>query len=177
MKKILNFIWDKIPDRNQKSDSIDQIRSFSVFSSLTKSQAALVAQHLHLRHLKPGDLFFERGQSGYALYLIIKGEAHVFYKEPSPANLIAKIKSGEFFGEVALLNPDTGRSATVVAETDVDCYALFKTDLDALCDFDPVLGATLYREISAVISQRLVMTIEHFVDLNKSKPIEHAPPT
>jgi glutaminase len=59
-----------------------------------------------------------------------------------------------FFGEQALMDADQ-RSATVVAETDCECFVVKKEDFEALGGKNCHIGLVVTREIAKIISQRL----------------------
>ncbi len=81
-----------------------------------------------LRHRKKTQTIFKQGMIGTSLFLILRGEVSVV-REPDqtttasgshvPPIELARLRAGAFFGEMALLT-NRPRSATVIAETDVD---------------------------------------------------------
>ena len=57
-----------------------------------------------------GDIIFQEGQPGDAMYLVLKGLVNIQVKGKS----VAKIGPGDFFGEMSLID-DQFRSATATA--------------------------------------------------------------
>lgn len=62
----------------------------------------------------PGDVIIHHGETGSNMYLINRGEVEV--RDPEQG-CIATLREGEYFGELALLDPGRPRQADVVAKT------------------------------------------------------------
>ncbi len=70
-----------------------------LFSSMSESEVAEITKLLYTRSFAPGDPIVRAGDTGGAMYLIENGEADVSLGGVDKALL----KSGDFFGEMALL--------------------------------------------------------------------------
>jgi CRP-like cAMP-binding protein/MFS family permease len=66
-------------------------------------------------NIKAGQKVISEGEEADAWYFLVQGKASVVQN----TKLINRMQSGDAFGEIALLNPDTLRTATVVADTDL----------------------------------------------------------
>jgi CRP-like cAMP-binding protein len=64
---------------------------------------------------KAGQKVISEGGEADAWYFLVQGKASVIQNQ----KLINRMESGDAFGEIALLNPDTLRTATVLADTDL----------------------------------------------------------
>mmetsp|Transcript_58541 Transcript_58541/g.128361 ORF Transcript_58541/g.128361 Transcript_58541/m.128361 type:complete len:833 (+) Transcript_58541:24-2522(+) len=64
--------------------------------------------------VSPGDCVIACGEEGDSMYFIVKGQVEVFAES---GQWVADKKSGDYFGEVALLFPHQVRSAWVIAKT------------------------------------------------------------
>ena len=73
-----------------------------------------------------GTTIVRQGESGDAFYMIETGEVDVYIKEKGNKPLVT-LKSGDFFGEKALLSSAV-RTATCVAATNVKCMLLMRED-------------------------------------------------
>lgn len=64
---------------------------------------------------KAGEKVMTEGEAADACYFLIQGQASVLQK----TKLINRMKAGDAFGEIALLQPESLRTATVVADSDL----------------------------------------------------------
>lgn len=78
-------------------------------------------------HFEPGEEIFHEGDVGDFLYIITQGAVDVIKKD----RVVAQLKKGEFFGEIALLNKRT-RTATIRCREPTDVLALRKSDFGML---------------------------------------------
>jgi len=76
-------------------------------------------------HYNPGDYIFRQGEPGNNFYIIEKGEVEVLRakNEKAAAEVLAVLKEGEFFGEMALLESQP-RVASVRARTPVEVVVM-----------------------------------------------------
>jgi CRP-like cAMP-binding protein len=62
---------------------------------------------------------------------------------------VSKLGPGEFFGEMGLLTGEP-RTATIVAESDVECYRVGKEEFQQLLEDRPALA----EEVASVLARR-----------------------
>jgi len=86
----------------------DLVADVPFFQDLGAAAIADIVRLLHARHVHAGTVVIREGESGDSMYFIVSGEATAMLA-PEPV----KLKSGAFFGEMALLF-GTPRSTTVV---------------------------------------------------------------
>ncbi|HEY5313934.1 MAG TPA: ATP-binding cassette domain-containing protein [Pirellulales bacterium] len=103
------------------------LRHCPLFRELTPSTVAGVAEKVSVENHSAGDVIVRQGEPGDKFYVIHHGHAEVLKQDESPGQLVATLKEGDFFGELALLN-DQPRSATVVAKDPLELYVLSKED-------------------------------------------------
>lgn len=77
-----------------------------------------------------GEIIIKEGDHGDVFYMIDSGLVDVF-KESAGSAPVATLKSGQFFGEMALLSNDV-RTASCVAKTDVKCHILMRHDFNLM---------------------------------------------
>lgn len=86
-------------------------------------------------HFEPGEVVFHQGDLGDSLYIIIEGEAEVVVEKEENGvkteQVVATLKEGEYFGEMALMNQRT-RSATIRCKKAMNLLALRQGDFRAL---------------------------------------------
>jgi NADH dehydrogenase len=95
-------------------------------------------------HFEPGQTVFRQGELGDRIYIILAGEAEVVREEPGGETVLARLKPGEYFGEMALVNRTT-RSATVRCVSPMDALSLPKQEFTALAANLPELREAFER--------------------------------
>ena len=107
----------------------------------------------HLSHeetVEPETNIVEIGDPGDALYLIVEGSAEVLYPGRSSDFVLATLKAGDFFGEMALLNGQP-RSATVRAKDPVRALVLEKDEFHHMMMESPAVAVKLLELMSTRI--------------------------
>jgi CRP-like cAMP-binding protein len=94
------------------------LRSLSLFADLPQATIEQLAESSTHLHVSAGKRIVRRGDRGDAFYVIVHGEVEVLFESHKRA-----LKSGEFFGEIALLR-DIPRTGTVCAKCDVELLEL-----------------------------------------------------
>ena len=84
------------------------IRNFEMFSGLKDEELNALARHFHPRLLVPDEVVFRTGERGGEMFLISSGAVEVVLPDAR-----IRLGSGEFFGEMALLD-QRPRAADVV---------------------------------------------------------------
>jgi CRP-like cAMP-binding protein len=70
----------------------------------------------HARDFSPGTVLFEEGQPGDYMYVVQSGEVEIRRRVGETERVLAVLSTGEFFGEMAILNARP-RSATAVVRS------------------------------------------------------------
>ncbi len=95
---------------------VRMLKRVPLFSDLSTTHLAAVADIAQEVRYGAGRLLVTAGTPGVAFYVIVEGEAKVLKGKIVAARGTARLGSGDFFGEMALLDGGP-RSASVVAET------------------------------------------------------------
>lgn len=82
-------------------------------------------------HFEPGQDIFRQGDVGDRIYIILSGEADVVQTRDGKEVFCARLRSGEFFGEMAVLDGSV-RSSTVRCKTAMDALSLPKREFGLL---------------------------------------------
>jgi CRP/FNR family cyclic AMP-dependent transcriptional regulator len=104
--------------------NLELIRRVPLFSALTASQAASVAEAVVKRRFKRGEAIVAQGEKSNALSIILTGRARVINSDDRGREVIlATLRSGDYVGEMSLID-DEPHSATVRAEIQTDVLVL-----------------------------------------------------
>lgn len=120
-------------------DSVEKalaLRSAPLFATLAIDVLLPVANMCTELELEPGQVLFEQGEIGDALYVVIRGSVVVELN----GEVIATLGAGESVGEMAALDWEP-RSASVIAEQATALIRLDRNDLmDLLGDHPELVG-------------------------------------
>jgi CRP-like cAMP-binding protein len=100
--------------------SIDDLREVHLLRGLKEADLVSLAADLAERRVAAGDPIVGEGTGGVAFFFILEGETSVTVGGEE----VATLKRGDYVGELALLDPEGPRSATVTAKTDVVLAAM-----------------------------------------------------
>ena len=122
-----------------------------LFQTLTDEEKHSLAPHLRVAPFARGEAITRQGAKAHWLYIITKGEAEVHVAvDGSGANeRVAELHEGDFFGEMGMMTGEP-RSATVSAQTEVECYRLDKEAFDEILSRRPEIA----EDISQVLARR-----------------------
>lgn len=131
----------------------DEVTAFlhhvPLFSGLEAAEARSLAALLKRRQVPAGTLVWREGDEGDVFAVIFTGRATIVKSLGTPDERVLRISGpGEFFGEMALLDPAQRRSAGVRAETDLCLLELGRGDFAELLDRQPALSHHLMRTVS-----------------------------
>ena len=91
------------------------------------------------QHFEPGDIVFQQGDLGDSVYVIQEGECDVLRDKDGLPELLATLKHGDYFGEMALLSDQT-RNATIRARSAMNVLIIPKHDFNKLRESVPAFG-------------------------------------
>lgn len=125
------------------------MRDVPLFAGLLQSELDRIALVMNPREVASGDVICSEGEPGREFYLIAGGELTV----ERGGQTIAKLSTGDYFGELALL--DRGpRSATVRALTDGRLYVLHEQSFAAVLNEVPALAQKLLAALARWVREQ-----------------------
>ena len=140
-------------DQREHTRRTAAIRGIALFANLPDAEQQVLATHLVRAPFVAGSVITRQGAVAHWLYLVIHGEAEVVVDGAAGRTVVARLRDGEFFGEMGLLTGEP-RSATVLAVTDVECYRLDKEGFGLVLAARPELA----EEIATLLTQRRAAT-------------------
>src|SRR5215470_7957799 len=89
------------------------LKNIPFFSHLSEPELEHLAQHGQIAEYPPGEIVVQEGDTANSMYVILDGQVRVYKCHEDAGEIdIARLDTGSFFGELALLDQGT-RSATV----------------------------------------------------------------
>jgi len=103
-----------------------------MFEGIDDADMLALVDALRVHQLVPGDIVFQQGDSGSAMYIVASGEIciHLPGSDPVSRVILATLPCGTCFGELAIFD-DKPRSASALATCDT---VLLELGQDALLD-------------------------------------------
>jgi SulP family sulfate permease len=137
------------------SDTEAPLERAGVFSGLTSDELTAIKRHLRRTEIDKGRTVFGEGEQGKELFIITSGTASAYLRQASGADIrLATFAPGTIFGELALLDPGP-RSASVIADDRLVCYALSDESFRLLSHESPEVAIRLLANLSRELSRRL----------------------
>jgi CRP-like cAMP-binding protein len=124
--------------------SLETLKKVPLFAELENRDLERIAESFKERRYAAGDTIAGEGQGGAGFFVIAEGTAYVTVQGENRGTLGA----GDYFGEIALID-EGARTATVVADSDMTCYAM------TFWEFRPIV------ETDARIAWKLVQALAH----------------
>ncbi len=130
------------------------LKSIPIFEDLTSRELSIVERIAHRRSYGQGEAIFHEGDPGVGIYVVQEGEICILSENPN--TVLGELSSGEFFGEIAILN-ETPRSATARAKTTSVVLAFFKEDLFQIIRDNPRMGVKILSSLASLAGRRLIV--------------------
>ncbi|MFI5349961.1 MAG: cyclic nucleotide-binding domain-containing protein [Elusimicrobiota bacterium] len=131
------------------------LHSLDLFAELKGVELGTIAQALHARTYRAGEVVFVEGDIGRALFILESGKVEISRTGPGGKPVVLyTLVPGEFFGEMALLE-SLPRSATATATEPSRLHLLYRTKLDVLLHANPRIGVAIMAHLARLLSARL----------------------
>lgn len=142
------------------------LRDSWLFANADDVALAAITGQLRRRRFRRHEVIFHQGDPGDSLHIVSSGAVKIVLPSlEGEEAIIATLRSGDFFGELALLD-GAPRSATAVALEATETWTLARELLLATLDRDPGLRDALLAGLAREL-RRLTGHVEelHFLDL------------
>lgn len=162
----LKYFWQLNPLIKSNKYSIPRfLRKMNVLSNFSDFELQILIRYLHHRTFAPDEVVFHQNEEGIGFYFLYSGQVDLYVHTDNPSEDSAEVASmkrhvvtlerGEYFGELALLQEKSLRSAECVAKNVVELLGIFKPDMEEMISQHPVVAAKLLQSISMIIANRL----------------------
>lgn len=130
--------------RRRKRDRKQQLLGgVSLLAACSQRELSRICSLTDEIDVPAGRVVTEEGQPGREFFLVVHGRATVKIR----GRKVGSLGSGDCFGEMALLDQGP-RSATVVADTDMELMVLDSRSFSALIDEVPSVARKLFRQLA-----------------------------
>lgn len=156
---------------------LERLRNLSLFVNLTWGELQIVDGLLHERNYLEGEVIFDEGEEGQAIYIVASGEVLICRQGPGEASgatqaglsqaadsrprrrqgdtgRVAQLGPGTFFGELALLD-NSPRSAQARAAAPCQLIVFFRDDFVGLLDTHARIASKISRELARHLGARM----------------------
>jgi CRP-like cAMP-binding protein len=123
-KATFNSVLGELAEAEMESMGIEILRKVKLLEGLSDKQLALITKNLTKVDYTDGEIIIQQGEEGETFYMISDGAVNVSVNHAQ----VAKLSSGAYFGELALMNDDR-RNATISALGTVSCLTLGRQEV------------------------------------------------
>lgn len=124
-----------------------------LFAHLSPGEMRIVHGLMHERHYLKGEVIFDEGEEGQAIYVVLRGKV-LICPQGRPESPIALLDPGDFFGELALLD-DSPRAAQARA-VEACCLAVFfRGDFLGLMESHALIASKIALQLARQLGSRL----------------------
>ena len=143
------------------------LKDIPLFSTLPEDEYHLLSEAMTCIDVEPGTVLIRENDYGTDFYIILEGALDVIKSMGIHGNRLLKtLTTGDFIGEMSLLNPDGLRTATVVARTGAKLVQMGHVEFKGLLERQPELALRITRELSNRLRETDNATISALKDAN-----------
>lgn len=169
---MVSSLWENLFRQNKKQQELLSIlKDNYLFASLTQSELYFLRDLVHVRSYLPGESIFRQGELGSGVYIISRGSVDITMTDDSlnggGSQSVTRLSTGDFFGEIALVEEGGRRSASAIAVEDTTAIGFFRPDLIEIIARNPVTGNKILLRLSEVLGRRLKETADKVMQLRR----------
>jgi signal transduction histidine kinase len=128
--------------------TLDEVRRVPLFADLSEEDLEQLYEMAKTISIHPGELVFEEGSPGDALYVVLDGELEITKRQGGQDVVLAVRRAGEFIGEMSLLE-HAPRSASVRALHESRLLMINRAAFETLLSCSPSAHLTMLRTVTS----------------------------
>ena len=140
-------------DNNKLKTRLSELKKMSLFVELSQREMKTVNGFMHERNYLKEEVIFDEGEEGQAIYILLEGKVLICHQGQAEKP-IAILESGNFFGELALLD-DAPRSAQARAAENCTVAVLFRGDFQSLMLSHALIASKIALQLARHLGARL----------------------
>jgi CRP/FNR family cyclic AMP-dependent transcriptional regulator len=129
------------------NEEVDLLRKIPLFANIEPSKLKLLAFTSERLKFREGTELFHQGDMGDSAYIIINGAVRIVVSTPNGDVKVAEVNKNDIVGEIAILC-DVPRTATVVADQDVEALKISKELFFRMVGEFPQMAVEIMRELA-----------------------------
>ncbi len=144
---------------------VNFLKQSDIFYQLTPAQLELIANLCEEITYQAGNIIFKESSHSKELYVITQGEVEITINletsapsapsSPPEEVIIAKLRRGQSFGEVALVDEGVRSASARAAQKDTRLIVIHRDKLIMLCESYPQLGYRLMNNLAADLAMKI----------------------
>ncbi len=136
---------------SQLSNPVD-LAEQPLLADLSKAQIEELLDVMHVADYAGGTKIVNAEDAADSIYFLTRGMVSIVLDS---GVRVATLDAGTCFGEFALIDRDTSRSASVISDSPCRCYRLTLPAFEIIGAKVPDIGATILRNVAKLLSNRL----------------------
>ncbi len=142
---------------------VNFLKQSDIFYQLTPTQLELIANLCQEVMYQSGDIIFKENSSSKELYVIAQGEVEIVINSGADESasgsgtetVITKLRRGQSFGEVALVDEGLRSASARAQQKDTRLLVIPRDKLIMLCETYPQLGYRLMHNLAADLAMKI----------------------
>lgn len=136
---------------------VNFLKQSDIFYQFTPTQLELVANLCQETSFNSGDIVFRENSASKELYVITQGEVDILIHggDAKEETIVAKLRRGQSFGEVALVDEGLRSASARAAQKDTQLLIIQRDKLVMLCETYPHLGYRLMYNLAADLAMKI----------------------
>jgi CRP/FNR family cyclic AMP-dependent transcriptional regulator len=149
-----HIFWSNIFKRqtSELQTIVELWQDTPLFENIPTWHVRYLSQKMHVRSFTAGEKIFEFGSQGAGALMVLEGSVRIMAHKTE----LALLEPGDFFGEIALAEPEK-RTAGAYSVTNSRLVYFLKQDLEEWIEYEPRLGARFLMNLSATLAKRLFL--------------------
>lgn len=144
---------------------VNYLKQSDIFYQFTPTQLELVANLCQEVIFQAGEIIFKENSSSKELYIITQGEVEISIdpstvtrvssKNKQKDSVIATLRRGQSFGEIALVDEGLRSATACAAQKDTRLLVISRDKVIMLCETYPQLGYRLMYNLAADLAMKI----------------------
>ncbi|MEO5969975.1 MAG: cyclic nucleotide-binding domain-containing protein, partial [Bdellovibrionia bacterium] len=165
-----HFLWADLfkKGKNDPNNLVHILKENVLFQNLTHRELTYLSGLVHERVYQPDEPIFQQNDRGLGVYVIAEGRVAIKSQSLRQEVLVTTLTAGSLFGEIALIEEESMRTASAIAMEKTVLIGFFKPDLVEIIERKPAMGVKILFQLATVLGQRLIETT-HKITLMKAE--------